>query len=59
MQFTVQEVKEARDKVAILAARNHLLMPVFARLDREYKAMKEVSKIAAAAIAASKEALRS
>lgn len=39
MVFSIEEVREARGKVAELAAQNPLLQPVFDRLDREYKAM--------------------
>ena len=45
MVFTIEEVREARGKVAELAARNPLLQPVFDRLDREYQAMVNLPRL--------------
>lgn len=39
MCTTIDDLREARDKVAELTANNPRLQPVFDRLDREYRAM--------------------
>lgn len=39
MGNSIDDLREARDKVAELTANNPRLQPVFDRLDREYRAM--------------------